>query len=106
MNTEWQEINPTTDSIAVAEMPADQPEVNRDREPTETTNKIVAVTKEGEALAPLFPPAIADGFRSQWAAVHRPEPALYCRQQRHLSSERTAVRQKGSWGSALSQDTI
>src|SRR4029453_8724560 len=58
-----------TDTAVVAEIPADQPEVNRDRESMETTNKIVAVTKEGEALAPLFSPAVADDFRSRWAAV-------------------------------------
>jgi len=69
MNTELKERDPATVDSAVTQMPTDQPEVSRDRETPETTNKIVAVTKEGEALAPLFPAAVADDFRSRWSAV-------------------------------------
>ena len=69
MNTELKERDPATADSAVTQMPTDQPEVSRDRETPETTNKIVAVTKEGEALAPLFPAAVADDFRSRWSAV-------------------------------------
>ncbi len=69
MNTELKERDPATADSAVTQMPTDQLEVSRDRETPETTNKIVAVTKEGEALAPLFPAAVADDFRSRWAAV-------------------------------------
>ena len=69
MNTELKERDPATADSAVTQMPTDQREVSRDRETPETTNKIVAVTKEGEALAPLFPAAVADDFRSRWSAV-------------------------------------
>ena len=69
MNTELKERDPATADSAVTQMPTDQLEVSRDRETPETTNKIVAVTKEGEALAPLFPAAVADDFRSRWSAV-------------------------------------
>jgi len=76
MNTELQERDPATADSAVTQMqmPTDQPEVSRHRETpqsanTETPGRIVAVTKEGEALAPLFPAAVADDFRSRWSAV-------------------------------------
>jgi hypothetical protein len=69
MNTELKEKDHATADSAVTQMPTDRPEVGRDRETPETTNKIVAVTKEGEALAPLFPAAVADDFRSRWSAV-------------------------------------
>jgi len=69
MNTELKERDPATADSAVTQMSTDPLEVSRDRETPETTNKIVAVTKEGEALAPLFPTAVADDFRSRWSAV-------------------------------------
>jgi hypothetical protein len=70
MNTELKERNSApADSTAAVEMPAVQPEICRDHETPESTNKVVAVTKEGEALAPLFPSEVADDFRSRWAAV-------------------------------------
>jgi hypothetical protein len=69
MTTELKEKDHATADSAATQMPTDQLEISRDRQPPETPSKIVAVTKEGEALAPLFPAAVADDFRSRWSAV-------------------------------------